>query len=180
MMSGEQMAQKPVANGSSSQPCSVAFLGPTGTYGHRVSMNIRKIYTLTCSGSHMLHTVPQAQQGAAQAMSDHARCVFVWHYSCCADHAEAYESTDARYVVLPIENTIHGVVRETLDCLLSGLSTKVQHSAAAPQPLQIIADLVMPVRHALVAMKSSKLENIRSIRSHEQVRPASYILATLI
>jgi len=59
------------------------------------------------------------------------------------------------FAVLPIENSIEGVVRETVDAL-----------AAAKNNPQIIAQTVIPIQHCLIG--SGKKEDVRRIISHPQ------------
>jgi len=85
------------------------------------------------------------------------------------------------FTVLPLENTIHGGVAETLDCLLSIFPVKSEstngHDAdpgsgqdpdAGPSRRRIIAELNLPIKHCLVVKKGVKMEEIRWVRSHEQ------------
>lgn len=58
--------------------------------------------------------------------------------------------------VVPVENSIEGVVRETLDTLLNNDSK-----------LQICAETVLPVNHCLVS-KAGSIEKIKNIISHPQ------------
>ncbi|WWC72357.1 uncharacterized protein I206_106319 [Kwoniella pini CBS 10737] len=80
--------------------------------------------------------------------------------------------TSATFHVLPLENTIHGGVTETLDCLLSNLNFS-SHSSTSnlvreKKHRRIIADLALPISHVLVVRKGVKKEDIKWIRSHEQ------------
>jgi prephenate dehydratase len=86
---------------------------------------------------------------------------------------------------MPLENTLHGGVLETLDCLLSVLSpsptrahaqtavtaTSTSSSAEAGPSRRphIIADLALPISHCLVAKRGVRMEDISCVRSHEQV-----------
>ena len=58
--------------------------------------------------------------------------------------------------VVPVENSIEGVVRETLDTLLNNDSE-----------LQICAETVIPINHCLVS-KSGSIDKIKKIISHPQ------------
>ncbi|WWC65464.1 uncharacterized protein I303_108082 [Kwoniella dejecticola CBS 10117] len=76
--------------------------------------------------------------------------------------------TSATFHVLPLENTIHGGVTETLDCLLSSLHGDDTELGDTQRRRRIIADLALPISHVLVVRKGVKKEDIRWIRSHEQ------------
>lgn len=76
---------------------------------------------------------------------------------------------------MPLQNTIHGPVIETLDCLLgtnaeAGPSTPCRglESYELDEPV-IIGDLDLPIRHCLVAKAGVTIEEIKWVRSHEQV-----------
>jgi prephenate dehydratase len=76
--------------------------------------------------------------------------------------------TVADYLVMPIQNAIHGAVTETLDCLLSSLPGPSK--ASFGHKCRIIGDLNLPIRHCLVVRKGTRMEDIKWVRSHEQVR----------
>jgi len=67
--------------------------------------------------------------------------------------AEAVESAVAAQGVLPIESSLAGAVAETHDLLNEC-------------PLSIVAESVLPITHALVAMRAVPLAEIRLVRSH--------------
>lgn len=73
---------------------------------------------------------------------------------------EVYNA-DTPYAVLPIENTIHGVVQETLGCLLSDETTGWRVTRTSD----------MGIQHALVVAEGTKRADVRWVASHEQVRP---------
>ena len=86
---------------------------------------------------------------------------------------------------MPLNNTIHGEVKETLSCLLErvaapsskyteGLST-IQGDGEA----RIVADLDLPVEHSLIVRKGTKMEEIEWVKSHEQVHNSFSHLAHL-
>lgn len=86
----------------------------------------------------------------------------------------AIYTSPAAYLVMPLQNTIHGIVTETLDSLLSPFK---EMDVAGPSRPRIIGDLRLRIRHCLVAKRGIKMRDIRWVRSHEQVsgRPFSQI-----
>ncbi|CAD6578188.1 MAG: hypothetical protein TREMPRED_002131 [Tremellales sp. Tagirdzhanova-0007] len=79
---------------------------------------------------------------------------------------------------MPLQNTIHGGVTETLDCLLSGsvsASPGVTGSLAGPSRPRVMGDLELPIRHSLVAKRGVRMEDVRWVRSHEQALGQSSI-----
>jgi prephenate dehydratase len=74
----------------------------------------------------------------------------------CAVSAEVFERVVAGTVdgaVLPIENSLHGSVAEHYDLLLA-------------QPVRIVRESLLRVRHNLIARPGVKLEQIRRVISH--------------
>ena len=69
---------------------------------------------------------------------------------------QAVETGQADVAVLPIENSIEGGVSTTLDLLIHETDLKICH------------ELVVPIRHMLVAQDGARLEDIRTVMSHPQ------------
>jgi prephenate dehydratase len=67
--------------------------------------------------------------------------------------AEAVTSATATHGVLPIESSLAGSVPETHDLLNE-------------YPISIVAETVLPITHALVALQPLALADIRLVRSH--------------
>lgn len=68
----------------------------------------------------------------------------------------AVETGLADRAILPIENSIEGTVSATVDLLIHETS------------LQICAELILPVRHFLLARPGTTLQQIRAVMSHPQ------------
>ena len=68
----------------------------------------------------------------------------------------AVESGQAESGVLPVENSIEGPVSVSLDLLIHESSLKLCH------------EVVVPIRHVLVAREGVKLDDIRTVMSHPQ------------
>lgn len=103
-------------------------------------------------------------------MSEHPRSVAAirsWSPSVLTTAAVYDDSAD--YRVLPLENTIQGGVIETVDALLSTLSTPKGANGAAGQPRSAaVADTALQISHQLVGLKGAALADITYVRSHEQ------------
>jgi prephenate dehydratase len=69
---------------------------------------------------------------------------------------EAVEGGHADVAVLPIENSIEGGVSTTLDLLIHETD------------LRICSEVVVPIRHVLVAKEPVGLEQVRTVMSHPQ------------
>lgn len=59
--------------------------------------------------------------------------------------------------MIPIENSIEGIVRESIDNLVRTKDEKIQ----------IVKEIILPISHCLIT-KSVKIENIKKIYSHPQ------------
>ncbi|MFA5890700.1 MAG: prephenate dehydratase [Actinomycetota bacterium] len=67
----------------------------------------------------------------------------------------AVEAGDVDAGLIPIENSIEGSVSVTLDSL-----------AFATERAQIVAEVVRPIRHALLGLPGARLEDITDVESH--------------
>lgn len=82
-------------------------------------------------------------------------------YSTVKNIIEYVKNNEHAAGIIPIENSIEGVVRETMDNLL------YINDKRPDFPLQITAETVIPVHHCLVS-KSGNIKNIKKIISHPQ------------
>lgn len=89
----------------------------------------------------------------AQAARDGAELV---PFSSIPALVSAVETGLAERAILPIENSIEGTVSATVDLLI--------HETR----LQICAELILPVRHFLVARPGTSLQQVRAVMSHPQ------------
>jgi prephenate dehydratase len=69
------------------------------------------------------------------------------------DVAQAVTSGEAAYGVLPVENTLVGSVGPALDALLE-------------TELQIVGEVVRPIRHCLMALTGATAEGLQKVLSH--------------
>lgn len=111
---------------------SIAHLGPSGSYSELAATNYAhwlKVHHGTATILKSYSTIPKAIQAAATGETDAA--------------------------VVPIENSIGGSVRDTLDMLWELDTLKIQNN------------LVIPIHHALLS-QSARLDNIKTVYSHPQ------------
>ncbi|MCR5304080.1 MAG: prephenate dehydratase [Lachnospiraceae bacterium] len=78
-----------------------------------------------------------------------------FHVKNFRDVMDALQEGSADYGILPIENTTAGIVAQTYDLLAS-------------YDLYIVSEVVIPIRHCLMAVPGTKLEDITDIYSHPQ------------
>ncbi len=105
------------------RPERVAYLGPEGSFTH------------------------QAAESRFGAMSEYLPSNTI------ASVFTSLEAERAKYGVVPIENSIDGVVGETLDLL-------------GKSDLKIVAEIYMPIHHSFASLEE-KLENIKKIYSKD-------------
>ena len=86
--------------------------------------------------------------------------------------SSAEERARGWVAAVPLENSKNGIVLETLDLLLAAGTGKGKSRAS---PWTIDHELRVRVRHCLVVRDAFKgrLDEIESVRSHEQVRLAA-------
>lgn len=108
------------------------FLGPKGSYSDFAKNNFIKAFDLNCVCTNL-----KSISGIIKALKD--------------------ENSEDIVAVIPIENSIEGIVRETLDNLVS----------LKKEGIKIIAETTMDVKHALLGFADKKSE-IKVVRSHPQ------------
>ncbi len=107
------------------------FLGPNGSYSDFAKNQFIDAFNLNCVSTNL-----KSISGVIKALKD--------------------ENSEDIVAVIPIENSIEGIVRETLDNL----------SSLKKEGIKIIAETTMNVEHALVGY--GKIKDIKVIRSHPQ------------
>lgn len=108
------------------------FLGPNGSYSDFAKNKFIDAFNLNCVSTNLKSIV-----GVIKALKD--------------------ENSEDMAAVIPIENSIEGVVRETLDNL----------SSLKEEGYKIIAETTMDVKHALIGFAEKK-SDIKIVRSHPQ------------
>jgi chorismate mutase / prephenate dehydratase len=106
------------------QPLNIGFLGPEGTFTHAAAIK---------HFGHSAHTVPIA------AIDDVFRAV---------------EAGECHYGVVPVENSIEGVVNHTLDMFMNS-------------PLKICGEVELRIHHHLLVAQGS-IDSVRRVYAHQQ------------
>ena len=108
------------------------FLGPKGSYSDFAKNKFIDAFGLNCVSTNL-----KSISGVIKALKD--------------------ENSEDIVAVIPIENSIEGIVRETLDNL----------SSLKKEDYKIIAETTMNVEHALIGF-ADKISEIKIVRSHPQ------------
>lgn len=108
------------------------FLGPKGSYSDFAKNRFIDSFNLNCVSTNL-----KSISGVIKALKD--------------------ENSEDIAAVIPIENSIEGIVRETLDNL----------SSLKKEEYKIVAETTMNVEHALISFAKNKSE-IKVVRSHPQ------------
>ena len=108
------------------------FLGPRGSYSDFAKNKFIDAFDLNCVSTNL-----KSISGIIKALKD--------------------ENNEDMVAVIPIENSIEGIVRETLDNL----------SSLKKEGFKIIAETTLNVEHALIGFCDKKSE-IKVVRSHPQ------------
>lgn len=108
------------------------FLGPKGSYSDFAKNKFIDAFALNCVSTNL-----KSISGVIKALKD--------------------ENSEDIVAVIPIENSIEGIVRETLDNL----------SSLKKEDYKIIAETTMNVEHALIGY-ADKISEIKVVRSHPQ------------
>lgn len=108
------------------------FLGPKGSYSDFAKNKFIDAFDLHCVSTNL-----KSISGVIKALKD--------------------ENSEDIVAVIPIENSIEGIVRETLDNL----------SSLKKEGYKIIAETTMNVEHALIGF-ADKMSEIKVVRSHPQ------------
>jgi len=119
----------------------------------------------TAPGPTVIHTplsvVPVAFQGEPGAYSQEAIFgIFGAGTACvpCPSFRGGFEAVNqgrAKAALLPVENSTTGSIHEVWDLLLTN-------------DLQIVGEVILPVRHALLALPGATLKDITTVVSHPQ------------
>lgn len=109
----------------------IYYLGPNGSYTHKALELFVSDLNIKCENQQALKTIKSI--------------------------LKSVDENEFSYGVLPIENSIEGIVREAIDNLI-----RVEDAN-----LKIIAEVILPVNHCLLS-KSNDKSTIRTVISHPQ------------
>ncbi len=103
----------------------IAFLGPAGTFSHAAVLEV------------------------------FGNDVRLFNCSTIDDVFVAVEAGEAKYGVVPVENSTEGAVNNTLDCLVA-------------TDLKIVGEVVVPIEHHFMVQHGTELSTITKVVSHKQ------------
>ena len=114
----------------------LGYTGVPGSYAYEVLMNLLK------NNKNMdIHNIENNKN--------------IFHFNSHKDLVEAVHTNEIDIAILPIENSIVGEVRDSIDLI----NTKNIH---------IIGEVRHKISHNLLGVKGSKIEDIKNVYSHEQ------------
>lgn len=122
----------------------IAYLGPGGSYTEMAKDLFCEKYCLLDAGA---SSTPDCREKAVRFEA----------FSTIKRVLEFVDETPNSVGILPIENSIEGAVRETIDNLIR---TKNEN-------IRILAELVMPIQHCLLS-RTTELYSISGVISHPQ------------
>ena len=114
----------------------LGYTGVAGSYAYEVLMNLLKN-----NKNSKVHNITENKN--------------IFHFNSHKDLVEAVHTNQIDIAILPIENSIVGEVRDSIDLI----NTKNIH---------IIGEVRHKISHNLLGVKGSKIEDIKNVYSHEQ------------
>ena len=114
----------------------LGYTGVPGSYAYEVLMNLLK----------------NNKNSNVQNIEENKN---IFHFNSHKDLVEAVHTNQIDIAILPIENSIVGEVRDSIDLI----NTKSIH---------IIGEVRHKISHNLLGLKGSKIEDIKNVYSHEQ------------
>ena len=124
----------------------LAYLGPEGTYSEEAALAHARL------AAHARTGLPRAVHAAGRP-GDSARLV---PFTSIPAAVRAVEEGAADEAVVPVENSLEGIVTHTADLL-------IHHT-----PLKIRSEIVLPIHHCLVLQHGMDRGDVRVVYSHPQ------------
>lgn len=124
-------------------------------YGKGEPVSFRRVHSLPMRRARVVF---QGVEGAYSFTAMHSffgESIENYNVETWRDAMEAIKNGDADYAVLPIENSTAGIVADIYDLLV-----EYHHS--------IVGEQIIQVDHALMGLKNSHLEDIKTVYSHPQ------------
>lgn len=124
-------------------------------HGKDVCLDFEKVKALRTEGVRVVYQGVEGAYQHAATLQYFGEQVDAYHVQTFEDAMREVRDGHADYAVLPIENSSAGAVSDNYDLL-----TKYQN--------YIVAEIFLPVSHALLARPEAELSDIRTVFSHPQ------------
>lgn len=123
--------------------------------GKGMDLGFKKRKTLPTEGARVVYQGVEGAYSHAATLQYFGDHVDAYHVASFEDAMKAVQKGQADFAVLPIENSSAGAVVDMYDLL-----TRYNNC--------IVAEIFLPVSHALLAGQDAELSNIRTVFSHPQ------------
>lgn len=124
-------------------------------HGLGLELGFEKIKSIPTEGVKVVYQGAEGAYQHAAALQFFGQDADVYHVSTFGDAMKEVEEGKADFAVLPIENSSAGAVVDTYDLLVNCSN-------------YIVAQIFLPVSHALLAGEGTNLSQIRTVYSHPQ------------
>ena len=124
-------------------------------HGQTLETGFREIDRIPVEGARVVYQGVEGAYSHEASMAYFGENADVFHVRTWEEAMQAVEEGRADYGVLPIENSSAGAVSDNYDLLIK------YHN-------YIVAEIVLPVRHALLGVPGGSLEQIHTVFSHPQ------------
>lgn len=124
-------------------------------HGKTMDLGFQKVQSLPVEGARIVYQGVEGAYSHAATLQYFGRDADVYHVPTFGEAMQEVQEGRAAYAVLPIENSSAGAVIDNYDLL-------IEHSN------YIVAEIFLPVSHALLARPEAELSDIRTVYSHPQ------------
>lgn len=124
-------------------------------HGKNVEMGFRKVEEIPTRGVRVVYQGVEGAYSHAATLQYFGMDADAYHVPTFGEAMEAVQEGRADYAVIPIENSTAGAVTDNYDLLVEFSN-------------YIVAEIFLPVSHALLALPEAKLSDIQTVFSHPQ------------
>lgn len=124
-------------------------------HGKAMEMGFTQVDHLPTEGIRVVYQGLEGAYSHAAALSYFGEEVNAYHVPMFEDAMKAVQDGEADYAVIPIENSSAGAVIDTYDLMIKYDNT-------------IVAEILLPINHALLGVPGACIEDIKTVYSHPQ------------
>lgn len=123
--------------------------------GRSLDIGFSQVDKLPADGIRVVYQGLEGAYSHAAALTYFGSETELYHVPLFEDAMKAVQNGEADYAVIPIENSSAGAVTDTYDLLIKYENT-------------IVAEICLPINHALLAVPGGTMEEIETVYSHPQ------------